>query len=275
MEWKSTIAIAMFLSSAAFCLADVLVDYFLFREYLTQWRYHDQCINDDTCWRWCNKYRSECDEMAPLGPESHLVAILTGAWIGLGGVFQFGVAVFLTARDKPDDPFKSLPLPIRSLILITATILLSPIVVSLYGAYSVFKNGITDNDMASVKIPIVSTSLKLAEIVLESVPQSVTVWFAAAAAILRSNPFSPAFRFEPLQMFSVVTSNLSILLGSVTFISVHRRASFVSRRHPPIASFVPITLWIILSVINGTVGFPLLFEYILMVFIVPEYRWGV
>ena len=56
-------------------------------------------------------------------------------------------------------------------------------------------------------------------------------------------------------MFSIITSTLGIVAAVVRFVSLKRRRTFISRRHPTIASLVPITLWIGLSLTCGMLGF--------------------
>ena len=115
---------------------------------------------------------------APLYEKTLDFTILTGSWIGLGGVFQFGVVIYLTWGWMPGDPFKSFPHPIRVLVLITAPILLSPAIVSLYGAYISFAYKMKEE--AIEKIRAVFLILNVAEVILETVPQLATQMMAVA-----------------------------------------------------------------------------------------------
>ena len=155
MEIKAFFVIVAFLLGAAFVMTDISTDSYLLIDYLNQWSA-------------CPNYTIDCSwKKAPLGPIAKHFAIVTGLWIGLGGVFQFAVAVFLTVRNAPDNPFKRLPLQIRYLVLGSSLILLSPVILNLYGAYTVIQKGVSD--VATVQIPMVIANLKLAEIILESV----------------------------------------------------------------------------------------------------------
>ena len=78
----------------------------------------------------------------------------------------------------PGDPFKSFPRPIRVLVLITAPILLSPAIVSLYGAYVSFAYKMKEE--AIEKIRAVFLILNVAEVILETVPQVATQMTAVA-----------------------------------------------------------------------------------------------
>ena len=136
---------ASFIIGAIFVLVDISSDAILFIEY----------INDDRL-------------------PMPVFGLFTGIWIGLGAIVQCGVAVFLTIRGDPNGPFKSLPLRIRVFILFTSPILLSPVVVNVYGAYLVIRNGIADTAMK--KISMIAANLKFAEVIFESAPQLLTQW---------------------------------------------------------------------------------------------------
>ena len=75
----------------------------------------------------------------------------------------------------PDSPFKFLPLTIRVLAFTTAPVLLSPVVLNLYGAYYAVTNY---NEDVIDQIRAVISSLNVAEVILESVPQLITQWAA-------------------------------------------------------------------------------------------------
>ena len=222
MELIYWFTITAFLTGAIFGLTDILSDAFLFMQYTV--------------------YVSE--------EIFQIVGILTGTWIGLGGVFQCGVAVFLNIKGEPDGPFKSLPVPIRVLVIVTSLILLSPVVLNIYGAYTVTKYGIID--MVTEKIPWVIANLKFAEIIFESGPQLATQWLLMIVVGL--NPGGDGFVWEPIPLLSIVTSALTIISSLVVFIAKKRKPNFISHQHPIMSSLVPITLWILFSVICGTVG---------------------
>ena len=179
--------------------------------------------------------------------------MLTGTWVALGGVVQTGVAVFLTCKGAPDRPFKSLPIAIRILVVVTSPILLSPVVLNIYGAYFVIRYGITD--MATTTIPMVIANLKFAEILIESAPQLATQWHTIALYPLE-------IELGPMQPFSIITSTLSIVVVIVKFVSRKRNRNLVSHQHPIIASLVPIALWILLSVGCGTVTVPTSMDFL-------------
>ena len=101
-----------------------------------------------------------------------IFAIFTGIWIGLGAILQCGVALFLAIRGGPNGLFKSLPPRIRIFILVTSPLLISPVVLNIYGAYLVIRHGITNITME--KNPMVIANLKFAEVIFESVPQLLT-----------------------------------------------------------------------------------------------------
>ena len=186
-------------------------------------------------------------ERAPLGKDTLLITILTGSWIGLGGLLQLTVFLFLNCRSKPDGPFQSLPFLIRVLILITSPFLLSPIVLHLYGAYVLIFFG--KNDIIK-KIPLVMSALSIAETVLESIPQMVTQY---TAMLLNASRY-PSSSLNLTQLFSVGTSTLSIVSVIVKFISLQRGKYFISRRHPVPASMVAISMLILSSVVSGSLG---------------------
>ena len=168
-------------------------------------------------------------------------AIATVTWIGIGGIFQFAVAFFYTARRKFDDPFKSLPLLIRVLVLGTSPILLSPTVLYLYGIYFVTQKGVTD--IPAVRIPM--NNLKMAEIIFESAPQLVTQWFV----FLRRE-----WELSIVRLVSMITSTFAIAAALVNFILMKRRKIFIGHQRLTMASLVPITLWIIISTNCGMLG---------------------
>ena len=98
MKWAGLIALAGFLSSAAFCLTDVATDSLLLKSYLDQMRFWKRCSDDaqHECWRGCWKNGStnwqHCLEMQStvlfrLASERDLYfAAATGTWLGLGGI---------------------------------------------------------------------------------------------------------------------------------------------------------------------------------------------
>ena len=137
----------------------------------------------DECWqRRDGNSRFACYEVVPLGYNSIGFAIATVTPIALGGALQCIVAVVLTARRVPNsDPFKSLPRLVRLLVLVTSPLLLSPVILYVYGVYAVIRYGTTNNNIAKVKITAVIAYLKMAEIVLESMPQLITQLVAAFA----------------------------------------------------------------------------------------------
>ena len=123
-----------------------------------------------------SKFAVSLDTPAQLSQQTQLsdttfLAIFTGTWVVLGGVFQTGVAVFLTCKGEPDGPFKSLPVLIRILVIVTAPFLLSPFILNIYGAYTVIRYG---QDNEAKKIAALRNDLKMAETIVESVPQIVT-----------------------------------------------------------------------------------------------------
>ena len=216
MEFIRWFTIASFIAGAIFVMTDILTDSSLVYKYIY-----------DSPWEIVSAYK--------------LFAILTGTWVALGGSFQTGVAVLLSCKGEPDGPFKSMPITVRILVLVTSPILLSPVVLNVYGAYFVIRYGVTN--MATTTIPMVDANLKFAEIAVESAPQLATqlvyvFWFKSTK----------------LQLLSIITSTLAMVIALSKFISQKRKIVFISRRHPVAASLVPIALWIFLSVICGTVG---------------------
>ena len=162
----------------------------------------------------------------------------------LGGVFQFGYVIYMICRETPE--FKSLPAIVRFLTVIAAPILLSPVIVSLYGAYV----AATAYDEAAIeRIRVVISSLKVAEVILESVPQLVTQW-AAIAVLISMDHFDGA----KLQFVSIATSTLAIVAAELKFVSIKRKRIFVSLDHPAIASLAPLGFVLLLALLIGTVG---------------------
>ena len=107
--------------------------------------------------------------------RASLLVKLTSSWIWLGGALQFGYVIYATCRETPNGLFKSLPKVIQALVFITAPILLSPVILSLYGAYIA---AVKYDEDAIKQIQKVISSLKVAEVILESVPQLATQWMA-------------------------------------------------------------------------------------------------
>ena len=177
MEFIRWFTIAGFITGALFVVTDILADTFLIYQYMFN--------------------------PPPTILNRQLFAKLTGTWVGLGGALQSGVAIFLTIKGKPDGLFKSLPIAIRILILVTSPILLSPVVLNIYGTYFVIRYGITD--MVTMTIPMIVANLKFAEIVIESAPQLVTQWIA----LLFRSGFIVSLQElmkDPLWLFSIITS---------------------------------------------------------------------
>ncbi len=116
MELKPIFSIITYIAGATFVLVDIGGDYFLIRKHYNGFE---------------------------RGEESLFIffLLLTGLFILLGGLLQFGVAVFLTCKGEQDGPFKSLPVLIRILVIVTAPFLLSPFILNIYGAYTVIRYG--------------------------------------------------------------------------------------------------------------------------------------
>ena len=173
---------------------------------------------------------------------------LTVLFILLGGLLQFGVAVFLSCTGEQDGAFKILPAPIRILVFITAPFLLAPVIVNVYGAYAVIRYG-RDNEPS--KVAALLNDLKMAETIVESLPQIMT---QCVALRLLSELENRKSIWEPLELLSITTATLSTFSALFNFISVRRRRIFVSRQHPPIVSLAPLGLVILLPLLCGTVG---------------------
>ena len=72
-----------------------------------------------------------------------LFAILTGSWIILGGLLQLIIVSRLLCRR--DACLEPIPTSIRILLFFASLILLGPVIVNLYGAYVLFRNGAVDD----------------------------------------------------------------------------------------------------------------------------------
>ena len=185
--------------------------------------------------------------VGPIGPYASVFALLTGIWIGLGGIFQFGYVIYVTCTETPDGPFKMLPIAIQTLVFVTAPILLSPVILSLYGAYI----AATKYDQNAIKqIQVVISSLKVAEMMLESIPQLATQWAAIGLLIMSGRPQSVSL----LQFIPIATCTLVIIAAKLKFISMRREGNFVSHNYPAIASLVPLGFVLLLALKIGTIG---------------------
>ena len=188
--------------------------------------------------------------IAPLYENTRYFAILTGSWMGLSGILQFGVVIYLTCRGSPDGPFKYLPL--RVLVLITSPVLLSSVVINLYGAYiaSMYKI----NEKMIEKIKAVILSIRVVEVMFESVPQLATQWWAVGCRI---NP--PEEHLSDPQIvltyLSISLSTVAIIFAEIKFISSERKANFICPDLPDIASIASIGIVLVLALLVGSIGF--------------------
>ena len=110
-------------------------------------------------------------------------------------------------------------MPVRLLVLVTSPFLLSPVILYVYGVCTVIRYGITNNDIATVKIPAVIANLKLAEIIVESMPQLMTQVFAIAYpyyAFMDQNHVD--YSISIVQIISIVTSTLGIVVATTKYI---------------------------------------------------------
>ena len=122
MKFGKLIAILTFCAGAAFTLLDIGTDVSLAYEY----------------YNYSYFVRGNTGTSHDLDGALSLFAILTTIWIGLGGLFQFGLVTRSLCRG--DDRLNWLPKSIRVLLLLCSPILLGPVVVSLYGAVFVIRN---------------------------------------------------------------------------------------------------------------------------------------
>ena len=122
MKFGKLIAILTFCAGAAFTLLDIGTDVSLAYEY----------------YNYSYFVRGNTRTSHVLDGALSLLAVLTTMWIGLGGLFQFGLVARFLCRG--DDRLTWLPKSIRVLLLSCSLILLGPVVVSLYGAVFVIRN---------------------------------------------------------------------------------------------------------------------------------------
>ena len=123
MKFGKLIAILMFCAGAAFTLLDIGTDVSLAYEYTHEY------WNDITI---------ILPDLEVALSVSSFFSILTTMWIGLGGMFQFGVVARFLFRG--DARLNWLPKSIRVLLLFCSPILLGPVVLNLYGAVFVMRN---------------------------------------------------------------------------------------------------------------------------------------
>ena len=97
MGLVSCVAVGSFLAAALFVLVDNGSDTFLFGKYVNTSLAWDRCYTPAGRpagdWMGCIK-----SVPAPLADKTRIFAILTGIWVFLGGLLQFGVALFLTCK---------------------------------------------------------------------------------------------------------------------------------------------------------------------------------
>ena len=91
---------------------------------------------------------------------------------------------------------------------------------------------------------MVITRLKVAEVIVESVPQLATQWVAVGYYE----------NIALLQLLSIATSTLAIVAAELKFISIRRKDNFVSSDHPAIASLAPLGFFLLLALLIGTIG---------------------
>ena len=101
------------------------------------------------------------------------------------------------------------------------------------------------------RIRSLASTLKIVEIALESAPQLATQWFI----VFQQNQFFPSYKMTPIQCISVITSSLAIIISLIQFVAASRRQQFVSRRYPPAASLLPLSLFLFSEVGAATTQF--------------------
>ena len=138
MEFVIRLAIFSFIAAAVFTIIDVGTDGLLVNEY------NDRFLNASETGEpnWNNPDIFYIRRHAE--PELYLVfKYLTMGCILSGGCVQFAVVIYLFVRADPN--LQLLPKPLRVLLLLTALILMAPVLVNFYAAFYVFRNAEDDN----------------------------------------------------------------------------------------------------------------------------------
>jgi hypothetical protein len=178
--------------------------------------------------------------------------VATAVWVALGGVYQ--CAILISRRCKGDVKLMALPRWVRAMVYVTAPILMSPAILHLYAAYLRIRSR-TPQEIAGVTC--LTTSLKMAEVALESVPQLATQW---VAVLVKVHEASGATGIDitsvvsPVQAASIATSTVAVVISTVFWIRPCRRPQFISSKHHEAASLVPLTLWLTTAIASGTTG---------------------
>ena len=136
MEFVIRLAIFSFIAAAVFTIIDVGTDGLLVNEYND--RFLNASETGEPNWNKADKIFGNAE------PELYLVfKYLTMGCILSGGCVQFAVVIYLFVRADPN--LQLLPKPLRVLLLLTALILMAPVLVNFYAAFYVFRNAEDDN----------------------------------------------------------------------------------------------------------------------------------
>ena len=100
-------------------------------------------------WNLCPVINKILTNTTRLPGQNSIFAILTTAWIGLGGVSQLILFIYLLFRQ--DDRINILPKWTQIGLLFATTILMGPVLINLYGAFYVFQNRNKEHNQESVK----------------------------------------------------------------------------------------------------------------------------
>ena len=142
MEFAIVLTILLLCVSAVLTINDVGVDTLLVKEY------HDRFLNQTATKPFDANY-TWFEVIYYVDPQIYLLfKYLTVLWIASGGTIQSVVIIFLLIRQDPN--IQLLPKPVRILVLVTAPLLMGPVVVNLYAAGFVFHNANKDNIQADV-----------------------------------------------------------------------------------------------------------------------------
>ena len=134
MEFVIRLAIFSFIAAAVFTIIDVGTDGLLVDEY------NDKFLNASETGEpnWNKAIFGNAE------PELYLMfKYLTMGCILSGGCVQVAVVIYLFVRADPN--LQLLPKPLRVLLLLTALILMAPVLVNFYAAFYVFRNAEDDN----------------------------------------------------------------------------------------------------------------------------------
>ena len=136
MEFVIRLAIFSFCAAAVFTIIDVGTDGLLVNEYND--RFLNASETGEPNWNKADNIVGNAE------PELYLVfKYLTMGCILSGGCVQVAVVIYLFVRADPN--LQLLPKPLRVLLLLTAPILMAPVLVNFYAAFYVFRNAEDDN----------------------------------------------------------------------------------------------------------------------------------